>query len=341
MPFLNRIGSGSTSKFGFRMGFVPGAPTSVTASLPSTYGNTTASVAWTAPVTLGSPAFSDYTIQYSSDSGGTWTTFTDTVSTATSVTVTGLVNGTAYVFRVAAVNNIGTGPYSTASNSVTPLFGKVPTPVVSDITETTSTIPWCFDNYASIDQDNGYVYNYYDFNVSAPNDQSGSCHGWTGLGENVYRETYLYVSKTGWANSDAIFLSESTNVSTPAPTPPPTTPVPTPPPTTAPPCAGCPAKDTVYYGQNCNGTFLQQVYSDGCCGQYVASAAEVPGYCGVPAATPPPTPAAPVNCSTGFTCTVGAVCSPLPPGASANCRVYTCTKAGCASYSYCAGPSCP
>lgn len=336
MPFLNRIGSGSTSKFGFRMGFVPGAPTSVTASLPSTYGNTTASVAWTAPVTLGSPAFSDYTIQYSSDSGSTWTTFTDTVSTATSVTVTGLVNGTAYVFRVAAVNNIGTGPYSTASNSVTPLFGKVPTPVVSDITETTSTIPWCFDNYASIDQANGYVYNYYNFNVSAPNDQSGSCHGWTGLGENVYRETYLYVSKTGWANSDAIFLAETTNVSTPAPTP-----APTPPPTTADPCAGCPAKDSVYYGQNCNGTFLQQVYSDGCCGQYVASAAEVPGYCGVPAATPPPTTAAPVNCSTGFTCTVGAVCSPLPPGASANCRVYTCTKAGCASYSYCQGPSCP
>ena len=133
MPFLNRIGSGSTSKFGFRMGFVPGAPTSVTASLPATYGNTTASVSWTAPITLGSPALIDYAIQYSSNSGSSWTTFTDTVSTATSVTVTGLTNGTAYVFRVAAVNTIGTGEYSTASNAVTPLFGKVPTPIVSDI----------------------------------------------------------------------------------------------------------------------------------------------------------------------------------------------------------------
>jgi Fibronectin type III domain len=140
MPFLNRIGSGATNKFGFRMGFVPGAPTSVTASLPSTYGNTTASVSWTAPVTVGSPAFYDYTVQYSSNGGSSWTTFSDSVSTGTSVTVTGLTNGTEYVFRVAAVNTIGTGTYSTSSNSVTPLFGKVPTPIVGDIAETTSTI---------------------------------------------------------------------------------------------------------------------------------------------------------------------------------------------------------
>jgi hypothetical protein len=41
-------------------------------------------------------------------------------STATSLIVTGLTNGTAYLFRVAAVNGIGQGPYSTASSSVTP-----------------------------------------------------------------------------------------------------------------------------------------------------------------------------------------------------------------------------
>jgi hypothetical protein len=215
MPFLNRIGSGSTSKFGFRMGFGPGAPTAVTASLPSTYGNTTALVSWTAPVILGSPAFHDYVIQYSSDSGSTWTTFSDTVSTGTSVTVTGLTNGTAYVFRVAAVNLVATGPYSTNSNSVTPLFGKIPTPVIGDIAETTSSIPWCYTNYNDYIpvQDGGtYNYVYYDFNVNAPNDQNGACHGWTGLGENVYRSTYLKLTKTGWADSDAIFIQETTNV---------------------------------------------------------------------------------------------------------------------------------
>ena len=266
MPFLNRIGSGATSKFGFRMGFAPGAPTSVTASLPATYGNTTASVSWTAPVMVGSPALNDYVVQYSSNSGSTWTTFSDTVSTATSVTVTGLTNGTAYVFRVAAVNTIGTGAFSGNSNSVTPLFGKIATPVVSDIAETTSTIPLCYDNYASQSQDDGYVYNYYDYNV-VPNDQSGSCHGWTGLGENVNRFTYVYLSKTGWANSDSIYLEETTNVTPPpAPT---TTPAPTPDP-----CAGCPAAGT-YIGQNCipgSPTYSSQdVYADGCCGEYGAN----------------------------------------------------------------------
>jgi hypothetical protein len=65
----------------------------------------------------------DYVVQYSTNSGSTWTTFTDAVTTATSATVTGLTNGTAHVFRVAAVNGIGTGAYSTQSSAVTPTAG--------------------------------------------------------------------------------------------------------------------------------------------------------------------------------------------------------------------------
>jgi hypothetical protein len=256
------------------MGFAPGAPTSVTASLPATYGNTTASVSWTAPVMVGSPALSDYVIQYSSNSGSTWTTFSDTVSTATSVTVTGLSNGTAYVFRVAAVNTIGTGAFSGNSNSVTPLFGKIATPVVSNIDETTSTIPLCYDNYASQSQDDGYVYNYYNYNV-VPNDQSGSCHGWTGLGENVNRFTYVYLSKTGWANSDSIYLEETTNSAPPF--------FPFFPffPSFVDPCAGSPAYGE-FIGQNCApGTFtLQDVCSDGCNGQYVCASYPDQAVCG-------------------------------------------------------------
>jgi hypothetical protein len=37
--------------------------------------------------------------------------------------VTSLTNGTAYTFRVAAVNGVGTGAYSTASSAVTPVVG--------------------------------------------------------------------------------------------------------------------------------------------------------------------------------------------------------------------------
>jgi titin len=96
--------------------FVPAAPTSVTA----TGGNAQAVVSWTAPAALSTLPITDHTVQFSTNSGSTWTTFTRAASTATSATVTGLTNGTAYVFRVAAVNALGTGAYSTASSAVTP-----------------------------------------------------------------------------------------------------------------------------------------------------------------------------------------------------------------------------
>jgi hypothetical protein len=71
------------------------------------------SLTWTAPAATGGYAITDYTIQYSSNSGSSWTTFSRSASTATSVAVTGLNNGTAYLFRVAAVTVLGTGAYST------------------------------------------------------------------------------------------------------------------------------------------------------------------------------------------------------------------------------------
>jgi len=197
---------------------IPATPDAPTASLPDIYGNTTVSLSWTAPSNNGS-ALTDYYIQYSSNSGGTWTPFTDGVSTTTSTTVTGLTNGTAYVFRVAAVNSVGNSSYSSASNSVTPLAGKIPTPTIGDIAETTSSIPWCYPDYGTYTQvkEGGlYYYVYFDYNVDAPNDDNGSCHGWTGLGEDVYRYTKLKLTRPGWADSDSIEISETTNVSPPA-----------------------------------------------------------------------------------------------------------------------------
>lgn len=94
--------------------FVPPAPTSLTA----TAGNAQVSLAWAAPTVLSQTPITDYVVQYSSNSGSTWTTFSDGTSTATSATITGLTNGTAYTFRVAAVNGAGQGAWSsTASTS--------------------------------------------------------------------------------------------------------------------------------------------------------------------------------------------------------------------------------
>ena len=93
---------------------VPSAPTIGTA----TAGNAQATVSWAAPGSNGGAAINGYVVTpYVNGVAQTATTFN---STATTQTVTGLTNGTAYTFRVAARNAIGTGPQSAASNAVTP-----------------------------------------------------------------------------------------------------------------------------------------------------------------------------------------------------------------------------
>ena len=95
---------------------VPGSPTSVVA----VSGNTQLAVTWTAPASTGGSAITDYLVEYSSNGGSTWTTFTDPVSTATSCIVTGLTNGTAYVIQVSAQNAVGLSLPSANSAPATP-----------------------------------------------------------------------------------------------------------------------------------------------------------------------------------------------------------------------------
>jgi fibronectin type III domain protein/Big-like domain-containing protein len=97
---------------------VPGAPSGVTASAHPA----SATVSWTAPADNGGAAITGYDVQYSSNGGGDWTSASSSfhTSTATAHTITGLANGTGYVFRVAAINLIGTGAYSSMSSAVQP-----------------------------------------------------------------------------------------------------------------------------------------------------------------------------------------------------------------------------
>jgi hypothetical protein len=83
----------------------------------ATAGNASASVAFTAPADTGFPASAITGYRVTSTPGG----FTGTGLTSP-VTVTGLTNGTAYTFTVAAQNVNGYGPESVASNSVTPVL---------------------------------------------------------------------------------------------------------------------------------------------------------------------------------------------------------------------------
>lgn len=86
----------------------PAAPTALTLGSKTT---TTQQLSWTAPTSVGGAPIGDYIVQYSTN-GTTWATFSDSVSTSTGVTVTGLTAATNYNYRVAAVNSFGTGQFS-------------------------------------------------------------------------------------------------------------------------------------------------------------------------------------------------------------------------------------
>ena len=96
----------------------PGPP-----SIPSgTAGDTAVSLTWSAPAHSGGVAITSYTV--TPYIGATAQTPTITGSPATSAIVSGLSNGTAYTFTVAATNSVGTGPASAASNPITPTAGN-------------------------------------------------------------------------------------------------------------------------------------------------------------------------------------------------------------------------
>ena len=95
-------------------------PSSPTGLAASAVGAGYVSLAWGSPqFDYGSPV-SDYIIQYSSSGTAPWSTVLHSVSTAANISVTGLNNGTGYVFRVAAVNAVGTGSWSSNTSPITP-----------------------------------------------------------------------------------------------------------------------------------------------------------------------------------------------------------------------------
>ncbi len=104
----NAVGAGPSSASSNAMtpADVPGAPT----FLSATAGNTQATLTWTTPAANGSP-ITGYTVSWS---GGSQS------CTGSPCTITGLTNGTSYIFTVTATNAEGTGPTSSASIAVTP-----------------------------------------------------------------------------------------------------------------------------------------------------------------------------------------------------------------------------
>jgi hypothetical protein len=124
---------------------VPGPPSIGTA----TAGNAQATVTFTAPASNGGSVITGYTV--TSNPGNKTGT-----GTASPITVTDLTNGTAYTFTVTATNANGTGPASSASNSVTP--SAVQSPVLSGPSSATASfsLTWTFTWPGSTASDDHY-----------------------------------------------------------------------------------------------------------------------------------------------------------------------------------------
>ena len=96
---------------------------------------------WTAPASNGGQPITGYVVTpYIAGVAQTTQTFN---STATTETVTGLTNGTAYTFTVAAINSVGTGAQSATSNSVTPATTPgAPTIGTATAGNASATVTW-------------------------------------------------------------------------------------------------------------------------------------------------------------------------------------------------------
>ena len=113
---VNSAGTGTATS---NVSATPSTTASAPTSLVATPGNTQVSLAFTAGSNGGS-ALTDYVIEYSSNSGSSWSTFSHTATTTSPVVITGLTNYSSYVFRLTPINGNGNGATSSASSAVTP-----------------------------------------------------------------------------------------------------------------------------------------------------------------------------------------------------------------------------
>ena len=119
---------------------VPSAPT----GLSATASDGRVTLRWSAPSRDGGSAITRYEYRYREDGGsyGGWTTVSGGAS-ATSTTVTGLDNGTAYEFQMRARNDIGPGPESnTASATLAESVPGAPTGLTATGGDGSVTLNW-------------------------------------------------------------------------------------------------------------------------------------------------------------------------------------------------------
>lgn len=106
---------------------VPGSPTGLSATASS---SSQINLGWTAPSNNGGSAINGYKIERSTDSGSTWSSLvSNTGSTSTAFSDSGLAASTAYTYRVSAINSVGTSTPSATASATT--SASAPSTIVS------------------------------------------------------------------------------------------------------------------------------------------------------------------------------------------------------------------
>jgi len=182
---INSVGTGTASTTASATPtvttFVPAAPTGLSASA----GDTQVQLGWTVPFSDGGAAISDYLIEFSSDGGSVWSTFSHAPSTTESATVTGLINGTSYLFRVSAINSVGTGTASTTASATPATVPDAPTGLVAGPGNGQVSLSWAapaidggspVSGYSvAMSTDGGATF------LQSANIGNSTSHTWTGL----------------------------------------------------------------------------------------------------------------------------------------------------------------
>ena len=135
-------------------------------------GDEQVTLSWTDP---SDGTIDGYEYRYRTAGGtwGSWTTISNSDADTTSVTVTGLDNGTSYDFSVRAVNNNGVGAASTLSNVGTDLLA--PVGLTATAGNTSVTLAWTDPSNSSI---SGWKYRYKTGSNDFPSSGAGS---WTSV----------------------------------------------------------------------------------------------------------------------------------------------------------------
>ncbi|MBC8364243.1 MAG: fibronectin type III domain-containing protein [Actinobacteria bacterium] len=131
------VTSGSTAVL-----VTPVGPPDQAATATGVGGFGSATLTWTAPFTADGHPITDYVIETSGDDGATWVVVEDGVSTEVSAVLAGFDNGRTMIFRVAAVNDLGTGGFS---EGVSVLIGTPDAPpdvAVSTVGDGQATLTW-------------------------------------------------------------------------------------------------------------------------------------------------------------------------------------------------------